>query len=239
MKRYLFLIFFFAMLPPAYAVTAAGYSAPALTMFPCDSPQDSLGKQILYNGRVWRNLYQHIDGTQFLFSADFLPGSVIMNGRKFNNTGIKLKLDLINDELLLLSDKSATLRLNEQMVEQFTLEYDNRLLQFINLEADSLNELSGYVNVIYDGKTALYVKYKKEIHLRDAQGDKDTFTQSQKIYLMKEGKAFQVNNRKKLVTLLGDHKEQVRDFIRTNRIRISRNRPESFAPVLAYYDSLK
>jgi len=238
MRRYLYFLSVVLFLP-AGAFAVAGSSAGSLTVTIPEVPQDSAGKQLLYNGKVWRNLYQHIDGTQFLLSDDFLPGSVVMNGRKFNSPGIKLKLDLINDELLLLSDRGATLRLNNQMVEQFTLEYDNKLMQFINLEADSLSELTGYVNVIHNGKTALYVKYKKEIRLRDAPGDKDTFTQSHKIYLMKEGKTFQVNNRKILIRLLDDHKEQVRDFIRTNRIRISRNRPESFAPVLAYYDNLK
>lgn len=239
MKRALFLILFFAMLTLASAVTADGSTAPALTVFPSATPQDSIGKQILYNGRVWRNLYQHIDGTQFLLSADFLHGSVTMNGVTFNSPELMLKLDLINDELLLLTDRGSTLQLNKQMVDRFTLSHDNRQLQFRKLEADSLNELSGYVNVIHDGKTALYVKYKKEIRLRDGPGDRDTFVQTQRIYLMKDGIAHHVRNRKNLVRLLKDRKAEVKDFVRTNRVRFSRNNPGSVAPLLEYYDKLK
>jgi hypothetical protein len=250
-----------ATTPPASAVTAAGSDtltlpisavviaersaifAVALTStLPvprCHAPQDSLGKQILYNGRVWRNLYQHIDGTQFLFSSDFIHGSVTMNGMTFNSPDLMLKLDLINDELLLLTDRGSTLQLNKQMVDRFTLRHDNRQLQFRNLEADSLNGLRGYVNVIHEGKTALYVRYKKEIRLRDGPGDRDTFIQTHRIYLVKDGIAHQVNNRKNLVSLLKDRKTEVKDFMKTNRVQISRNNPVSFAPVLEYYDKLK
>ena len=238
MKRALFLIFFFAMRLPASTANAAGCPAPVLPSSTCNAPQDSLGKQILYNGRVWRNLYQHIDGTQFLLSADFLHGSVTVNGMTFNNPELMLKLDLINDELLLLTDRGSILQLNKHMVDRFTINYDNRQLQFRNLEADSLNELSGYVNVIYDGKTALYLKYKKEIRLRDSPGDRDTFIQTHRIYLMKDGIAQQVRNSKNLVRLLKDRKEEVKDFMRTNRVRFSRNNPASFTPVLEFYDNL-
>ncbi|MDF1560202.1 MAG: hypothetical protein P1P83_08335 [Bacteroidales bacterium] len=227
MKRVLFLLFTFAMLAPLSAVT------------PFDPPQDSIGKQILYNGRVWRNFYQHIDGTQFLLAADFLHGSVTMNGITFNSTGLMLKLDLINDELLLLTDKGSTLQLNKQMVDRFTLSNNGKQLLFRNLEADSLNDLSGYVNVIHDGKTALYVKYKKEIRLRDGPGDRDTFIQTQRIYLVKDGIAHQVRTRKNIVRLLRDRKTEVKDFVRTNSVRFSGSNPGSVTPLLEYYDKLK
>lgn len=201
--------------------------------------QDTLEKQILYNGRVWRNLYQQIDGSQFLFSAEFLPGSVTINGRKFDSNNLKFKFDIVNDELLILTDRNTILQLNKEMVDLFTLTYENKLFRFKKLEADSLNMLSGYVNVIYAGETSLYVKYKKEIRLRNSVGEKDTFMQSHRVYIVKDGIPHIVNNKTSLIKLLSDRKEQVKDFIRSNKIRISRNNPESIAPVLAFYDNFE
>jgi hypothetical protein len=201
--------------------------------------QDTLEKQILYNGRVWRNLYQQIDGTQFLFSGDFLSGSVTINGRTFDDTNLKFKLDIVNDELLILTDRNTILQLNKEMVDLFTLLYENKLFRFRMLEADSLNMLSGYVNIIYEGETSLFVKYKKEIRLRNSVGEKDTFMQSHRVYIVKDGIAHIVNNKTSLIKLLSDRKEQVKDFIRSNKIRISRNNPESIAPVLAFYDNFE
>lgn len=227
MKRVLFLILLLALLPARSGAHA------------CMVPQDSIGKQILYNGRVWRNLYPHIDGTQFLLSADFLHGSVTMNGTTFNSSGLMLKLDLVNDELLLLTDKGSTLQLNRQMVGRFTLTHDGKQLSFRNLDADSLRNLKGYVNVIHEGKTALYVKYKKEVRLRDGPGDRDTFIQTQRIYLVKDGIAHQVRNRKNIISLLKDRKTEVKAFVRTNRVRFSGSNPGTVAPLLQYYDKLK
>jgi len=243
MKRVLFLVFSFVMLTQASAVTPNGpcptnNTSAAVSAAGIVAPQDSIGKQILYNGRVWRNLHQHIDGTQFLLSPDFLHGSVTMNGITFNGRKLMLKLDLMNDELLILTDKGSTLQLNKQMVGRFALTHDKQQLQFRNLDADSLSDLKGYVNVIHEGKTALYVKYKKEIRLRDGPGDRDTFIQTQRIYLVKDGIAHQVRNRKNIVRLLKDRKAEVKDFLRTNRVRFSGSNPGTVTTLLEYYDTL-
>ncbi len=200
--------------------------------------QDTLEKQILYNGRVWRNLYPQIEGNQFLFSREFLPGSVTMNGRTFDSSNLKFKLDIVNDELLILTDRNAILQLNKEMVDLFILLYENELYRFKRMGPDSLNILSGYFNVIYDGETSLYVKYKKEIRLRNSAGEKDTFIQSHRVYVMKGGILHTVNSKSSLIKLLSDHKEQLKDFIRSNKIRVSGKNPESIAPVLAFYDNL-
>lgn len=200
--------------------------------------QDTLEKQILYNGRVWRNLYQQIDGNQFLLSREFLPGSVTINGITFNSSKPKFKLDIVNDELLILTDRNTILQLNKEMVDLFTLEYENKLFRFKKLETDSLNTLNGYVNVIYDGGISLYVKYKKEIRLRNSAGEKDTFIQSFRVYVMKDGIPYTIKNKTSLIKLLGDRKEQIKSFTRSNKMRISRKSPESIAPILKFYDNL-
>jgi hypothetical protein len=33
--------------------------------------------QILYNGKEWHNNYTNVKGDQFLFSKDYLPGSIM------------------------------------------------------------------------------------------------------------------------------------------------------------------
>jgi hypothetical protein len=239
MKRSLFLLLSFFVSSIGFVSSGIQSSAVCPATGTDIEKHDTLEKQILYNGRVWRNLYQQIDGSQFLFSAEFLPGSVTINGRTFNNKALKFKLDIVNDELLILTDKNTTLQLNKEMVDRFTLMYENKLFLFKKLEPDGLNMLSGYANVIYDGNTSLYVKYRKEIRLRNSTGEKDTFVQSHRVYVMKNGILHTVNNKANLIKLLSDRKEQLKDFIRANKIHISRNSPESIAPVLAFYDNFE
>jgi hypothetical protein len=198
---------------------------------------DSIDKQLLYNGRAWRNLYYKIKGDQFLFSTEFLTGSVTVEGKTFNN--LLLKYDIFNDELLAITDHGIILQLNKEMIDLFTMKYQDQIFNFKKLDADSLNSLSGYVNVLYDGGTSLYVKYRKEILLLAIENKYDIFNQINRIFVEKNGKIFKVDSKGELLKLLGDQKHQVRNFIRSNKIRISRKNPDSFKPVIEYYDKLQ
>ena len=59
-------------------------------------PGDTIDVQKLYNGRAWKNLYYKIKGDQFLFTTDFIPGSVTIDNKEFRN--IRLKYDIYNDD---------------------------------------------------------------------------------------------------------------------------------------------
>lgn len=197
---------------------------------------DSIEVQILYNGRAWRNLYTSIRGDQFLFSDKFLSGSVRTGGLFFSNQ--MLKYDIYNDEILLVTSKKIVLQLNKENVDSFNLEYGGKTYNFRRLDADSLNSLSGYVRVLYGGNTSLLVKYSKEILSLAVENKYDLFSQVERIYLVREGKLYRLKGKGDLLSLLNDRKQQVHSFIRSNNIRISRKDPESFIPVLEYYDGL-
>ncbi len=198
---------------------------------------DSIDIQLLYNGRAWRNLYYKIKGDQFLFSTEFMTGSVTVEGKTFNN--LLLKYDIFNDELLAITDHGIILQLNKEMIDLFTMKYQDQIFNFKKLDADSLNSLSGYVNVLYDGGTSLYVKYRKEILLLAIENKYDMFNQVNRIFVEKNGEIFKVDSKSELLKLFEDQKHQVRSFIRSNKIRISRKNPNSFKPVIEYYDKLQ
>lgn len=208
-----------------------GYSA-----IPETSVNDSIDIQLLYNGRAWRNLYYKIRGDQFLFSTEFLDGSVTIEGKTFKN--LSFKYDIFNDELLTITDHNIILQLNKEMIDLFTMKYQDRIFNFKRLNADSLNALSGFVNILYDGGTSLYVKYRKEILLLAVENKYDMFNQVNRIFVEKNGQIFRVDSKAELLKLLEDQKRLVRSFIRSSKLRISRRNPDSFKPVIEYYDKL-
>ena len=200
--------------------------------------QDTLqSKQILYNGRVWRNLYINIRGDQFLFSSDFLPGTVTINGKTYNNMNIKY--DIYNDEMLTVTDRRIILQLNKEMVEMFTIDFDNKTYLFQKMESEGKNTLTGYVNILKNGDFSLVVKYKKEIDLLAVENKYDIFNQSNRIYIRKEGVLYPIYFRKDFLNLLSDYKQQVRDFIKVRKIHITKRNPGSFIPVIEFYDNLR
>jgi hypothetical protein len=199
--------------------------------------QDTLlESQILYNGRVWRNLYYKVREDEFLFSHDFLPGSVGINGRFFEN--ILLRYDIYRDEIMTVTNHGSILQLNKEMVDSFNIVYQNRKYYFTKIQEDSVKGFTGYINILCRGKTELYVKYKKEIELLAVDKKFDEFYQIHRIYFVKDGIVTPVNSKKEFLKLLEEYKLQIRNLIKKNKIWITKKNPNSFLPVIEYYNSL-
>lgn len=202
-----------------------------------NSQQDTIKEnQILYIGKVWHNLYFNVRGDQFLFSRDYLPGSLTINGKSFKN--LNISYDIYNDELITPTNRGSILQLNKEMVDSFSLVSGYKTYRFINTMEDSLKGIKGFVNVLYKGKSALYVKYKKEIQPLAVDKKYDLFYQTYRIYFLKGKIINQVTSKSDLLKILYEDKTQIKDFIRKSNLKISKKVPESFIPVIMYSDSI-
>jgi hypothetical protein len=201
------------------------------------STQDTLKEsQILFNGRAWRNRYYRVKEDQFLFSNEFLPGSVTIEGNSFGD--VILRYDIYSDEVMIVNNHGAVLQMNKEMVDSFNFTYQDKQYYFVNLQNDSLKGFRGYMNILYKGKTSLYVKYKKEIELLAVDKKYDRFYESHKVFFVKDDIIYLLSGKREFLKLLQDHKSEIRSFIKKNRLKLSKKVPESFLPVLKLYDSL-
>jgi hypothetical protein len=204
-----------------------------INLFPPDTLYDN---QILYNGRIWKDLYYRLEGDQFLTTGEFLPGSLTMNGRTFNN--LDIRYDIYKDEILTPFDRGEILQLNKEMVDSFSFSFKNITWRFARIPEEGTEKLKGYVQVIYSGKSALYVKHTKKIDRPAVENKPDRFVLSSRIYFVKDSSEYLISNKRDLFKALGKDNEQVKDFIKKNKSVISFQRPESFIPVIRYHDSL-
>jgi len=198
--------------------------------------QDTIDRQILYSGRVWRNIYSRVIGDQYLFTREFMTGTVTTGGKTYGN--MPIRYDIYNDEIITITDRNMVIQLNREIVDMFSFRYDGRDYKFMKIDRDSLNTISGYVNVLFDGELSLFVKYKKEIILLAVDNKYDQFLQSYKIYLKKDGKLYSVTGNSDLLRIMKDRKKQVKRFIRENNLNLSKKNPENFVPVIEYYITL-
>ncbi len=223
------------------AISDQGYPqeiAPGSTRLDPDyrEKQIDIENQILYNGRVWRNLYSRVRGNQFLFTNMFLPGTVLISGKLF--TGLELMYDIYNDDLLIKSDNGLVLKLKKEVIDGFTMEYNNRKYDFQNLEENGNEPGEGYFNVLYKGNPELLVKYKKEIKLLAVNNTYDLFNQYRYIYLKKDGEIHLINSPKNIINLYGGNKKVIMNFIKTRRLTVTKRNPESFIPLVEFCESL-
>jgi hypothetical protein len=199
--------------------------------------QEIKDKQSLLNGRIWRNQYIKVSGNQFFLSSNFITGSLTFNGRRFNN--LDLLYDIADDELILKGESFPTIILNKEMVDSFSLFFQNHNYNIINAGNDSSSILKGYLNVLYDGPSALYVKYYKKIQPLAVDGRFDLFYTEHRIFLRIGEEIYQLGGKKRLLYLLSDRKREIRDYIRRSRIKLRTKNPESLIPLLKFYDDLK
>lgn len=199
--------------------------------------QDSLkGNQILYNGKLWRNIYYNVQEDQFLFSKEFLPGTVTISGKTFK--GLMLKYDIFKDELLTPVDPGGILQLNKEMVDSFSLFFRNKTYYFEKIQEDSLSHSKMYANILYKGKAALYLKYTKKIEKLAVEGKYDRFYQISRLYFVKRMRVYPVYGRSEIMKIIFDNNGQVKNFIKKNKVIVSEKEPESLIPVLRYYDTI-
>jgi hypothetical protein len=191
--------------------------------------------QILFNGRLWRNLYNKVKGDQFLFTREFLPGTVSMTGKVFTN--LVIRYDIFNDELTIPFSRIA-LQINKEMVDSFSITFQGKKYQFDRFADDSLKVVKGYLQVLYKGKCALYIKYKKEIEPLAVDKIYDKFYQVDKIWFVRDGKAFPISGKKDIMNIMEDQKAATRDYVKKNKLKMSKSNPESFIPLVRFYDSL-
>jgi hypothetical protein len=199
--------------------------------------QDTLhDNQVLYNGKIWRNLYFNVHGDQYLFTRDFLPGCVSVRGKIFTN--ILLKYDLYNDELLIPVNPGGVLQLNKEMVDSFSFIFQNKTYHFIRMQEDSIKRTNTYLNVLYKGSTELFLKYSKKIEKLADEGKYDKFYQVNQLYFIKNKVVFLISGKSDLMKALTEDKVLLENFIKINKLKVTEKTPESFIPLLRYYDSI-
>lgn len=200
--------------------------------------QDTINEnQFLYNGRLWRNLFPLIKENQFLFTKEFLPASITMRGKTFSD--VMIKYDIFTDEIITPFAPAGMLQLNKQMVDSFSLIFQNKNYHFIRIPDSNTDFPGGYYNVVYKGKTTLYARYSKKIEKLADKDEFDKFYQINRIYLVQEGKIFNIPGKNDLFRVLNVPKKEVRQFMKGNNIRISNEDPLSFIPFLRFIDDLK
>jgi hypothetical protein len=220
-----------------FSITVPVKSNDAGTVQSFYTVQDTIkDDQTLYTGRLWIKKYPNIDGDEFLFTGDYLNGSVSIGGKIYQD--LPLKYDIYNDEILSPNNHNLIIQLNKERIDSFSLVFRDKVQKFKRITVDTLKGFNGFVHVLYSGGCSYCVKYKKNIELLAVDRKFDRFYETRKMFLLQEGKVNQFAGRAELYKLMGEKKHEVRIYIKKNKLQIYKNQPETFIPVIAFYDNL-
>ena len=233
-SSFLILVFSVICIAPLKAIS---FNAGEKVHLPEISQPDSLlNAQILYNGRIWRNLNYMVIGDPYLLSNAFHTGSLTISGKTFSP--LRLKYNIFEDEIHIPTPSGEIMQLNKEMVDSFSLSFENKIYRFAIIPEDSVEGLNGYVQILYLGKMDLYVRYTKKIKRSDFENRPDKYYQITRIFCVQNKRAYLISGKSDVFNLSKEKKPLVKDFMRKNKLHVSKKNPESFSPVIRYLDTI-
>jgi hypothetical protein len=201
-----------------------------------DIVQDITGKPLMETS------YTDVQGSPYL--TDFWVNGLVKlsNGKTISN--INLKYDQVADELLFENKEHQALSFVDQ-VSEFKLIYGSydkpvkKLFRNGFQGVDNGNQNSFY-EVLADGGSVLLKKARKkitEIKPYNSSTTVKTFFDVQSYYLSRKGEMIQLKKDKKaILSLLSDKKEQLEKFIDQNKLNVKDE--AQLIGLISYYNTL-
>lgn len=200
------------------------------------SVQDTLkDKQELYNGSIWIDYLSLVKGDQFLLDRTFLPGTVTIKGKSYS---VNLRYDIYEDELQTPAGQFGILRINKEMVDSFSLDFNEHRYRFIPLRRQSTQKNKSYFNIVSQGRVSLYISHQKKIDKLSTTAGNARFYQTSRVYLVKEDVFHLIKRKNELIKLLEDEIADIHYYIKNSRLKMTVRDPESFRPLIRHYNSL-
>jgi len=171
--------------------------------------------QTLYNGKKYSYfLPPGTNGHQYLFSPDYVAGSVTIKGKCYQD--ITLNYDIFNQQLLLqYEDETGALSIIEMSkawLESFTL--GNMNFEFLNLEQNPR-----LFQVLGEGPVRILYYWRKNLNLDIAVGSSDFFFTNavRDSYILLDEQLKPIRTKRSLIGLFDPgQRQEIKSYLRKN-----------------------
>lgn len=190
------------------------------------------GQSHLYNGSAYTEYISQKDENPY-FIDEWLDGSVVYD--KERHTNVPILYDLSLDRVII--DNPFSIK-KVMLVNEKVAEFSIQDHHFVHMVGTPLPE--GHYELAYDGDTKVYVRHKKTLQSKVV--DYSVFNQFEEkklYYIYKDGQFNSVRGKGSVVKLLGDKKQEIKKFIRDNKLAFGSDRIRDMGRVAEYYDKIK
>lgn len=192
---------------------------------------------LLYNGKKYYYfLPAGTGGNQFLSSADFLKGDMVIRGLKFS--GVSMNYDIYNQKLLLQyndeTEATSILEVSEAWLESFHLgEQEYKLLDFANDQR--------FYQVLGDGPLFILYYWRKELKLDPTSGaHKYNFGPSvKKRFVLIDGELLPFSNKRGLVSLFdAGQRPEIKNYMKSKKIKMKQASDQAMTELINFIGNL-
>jgi hypothetical protein len=186
-----------------------------------------IGQEYIPNGRRTK-------GFPFFQSNEPLPGALYYNDARYDNLAIQY--DLVLDGVVVSNfTGDGRIELVRDKLRHFSIGGH----YFVYLSPPRSPIKAGYYAQLYNGGISAFARYEKRLVFPSNLEDQPRYDDYHYYYVEKDGTYYEVGSKGALLDLLGDKRDQLKKFIRGNRINFSRDWEAALVKTAAYYDDLK
>lgn len=200
--------------------------------------QQSLGINAgVYNGIFYSGYdFRFNEGHPYYNSVAFSKGWVIYEGIRYDS--ILMQYDEVIDEVIAINN-SGKMRLWTPRVSAFSI-FDNVFVSLKKNEKTDSAASSRYYRLLYKGNMTVVDKERKEIKEIIPNMELQHYIVSKTAYyIIKNGEWFSINSKKSFFKLVSDHKDEVKAFVKKNKLNFKKDRSNMLAKAVAYYETLR
>jgi hypothetical protein len=185
----------------------------------------------LFNGGGYLDYRPLKDEHPYYISEDWITGSIQYDNEQYDD--VSLLYNIYTDDIITEQSSSAIMiKLIRDNVQRFSIDGH----QFVMIkESEGLS--TGFYDQLSNGKVKLYAKRIKDFQETISGYElQRIFIKKNRYYLYKDGHYYSIRSKKSILTVLGDRKRELTQFIHQNHIRIRQNREIAFIKLAEYYN---
>ncbi len=190
----------------------------------------------IINGSEYREPRSREEQHAYFGENDWAIGDVKYNGQWYRKASLMYNVE--SDELIVENPVNGQeIQLVKIKIAEFNL-LDRRFLQFREQDLAGLPE-PGFYEVAHNGPSRVLIRYEK-VYEEKIENSALVLYYTPKIrFYIKSGDSFvRVVRKRDVLKVFSDKKSELRAFIRSKNLKISKHNPRAYGAVAAHYDTL-
>ena len=181
--------------------------------------------------------YRITRGSPYFQSGKYNPGYIVYHNVLFEN--IPLMYDLVRGVVIIRSpDQRFSIELNNENLSGFGVAGHH----FVHIQKDSVSNApvtTGFYDLLYNGKLRVWKKQTKTIQEEHSGSSIEEYIEeSTRYFIEKDGGFYPANSESPVLALMKDKKREIRQFIKTNKIKFGKDKDQALVKMAAYYDEI-
>lgn len=213
-------------------VDSASSPTTAQSFFNASIKQQSLR----FTGPFYADYASNVEGSAYFQDLmDFSTGSIVYRGFRFDS--IPLMYDINQNKIVSLIDRSLKYSFQNDWVSEFYL--NGHHFKHIRVADSTTSAIkSGFYDLIYNGKSRIYVKRTKQMNYAlDNSAIRYFFSSKTTYYIEREGIFKEFRGKGAFLSHFKDKKSELNKHLKNNMIRFKLNPEEAMISMASYYEN--